>query len=222
MTLYDIIKKKVCPLAIKWTYCVFKDKNKKKIMNNVKNIYLLSNEEKERIDRVIYRVKEDYSISAQRGLDLIGFIRERYNFQIVEADLPENITGYIMVDDNNYLAFRNFITHRIIVTNSNLIMYENYLQKRRYIIAHEFAHYLLHKQKNQAQFAKRDTGFFNTKEEQEAEYFARSFLMPEKELKSVLSIKNNLSVEQKVEVVKKCFNVSENKARYRMQELGII
>lgn len=217
------IKKKVCFFLKKWTIFMDEKEDGKLMINNVAgNIYRLGDEAKKEIDGVISELKEKYPVTRKNDLDLISFLRDYYEFQIVEANLPSDITGYIMVDDNNYLDFKNFITHRIIVTNSNLINHKNYIQKRRFIIAHEFAHYLLHKNKNQIQFAKRDTEHFNTEEEQAAEYFARSFLMPKDDIINVLSGKDNLSISQKVDEVIKYFNVSENKARYRLQELKLI
>lgn len=223
MSICGKIKEKVCFFLKQWTHCICEKEDKKRMMNNNANsIYRLCDEEKRKIDDIISRLKETYPIAKRNDLDLISFLRDYYGFQIVEANLPDDTTGYIMVDDSNYLDFKNFITHKIIVTNSNLIKYKNYIQKRRFIIAHEFAHYLLHKKESQVQFAKRDTEHFNTKEEQEAEYFARSFLMPKEDVINVLSGKDNLSIAQKVEELRKHFNVSENKARYRLQELKLI
>lgn len=223
MPIYGKILKKVCFFLKQLSNCICEKEDKKLMINNdTGNVCRLDDKEKKKIDDIISRLKEAYPVAKRNNLDLISFLRDYYEFQIVEANLPNDITGYIMVDDNNYLDFKNFTTHKIIVTNSNLLQYKNYIQKRRFIIAHEFAHYLLHKKENQIQFAKRDTEHFNTKEEQEAEYFARSFLMPKEDIINILSGKENLSIPQKVDELMKCFNVSENKARYRLQELKLI
>lgn len=194
------------------------------LMPNLENnqLILIDSSDKNKIDARINELKSQYPQLNKSNFDLISFLKSQYNFAILEVPLEDDTTGYILVDEKNLLGFKNFITHRLIVTNESLFNYINYLQKRRFIIAHEFGHYILHKHDSQIQFAKRDTEHFNTKEEQEAEYFARSFLMPESEVLQVINRIENHSITQKVEEIKKTFNVTENKARYRLQELGLI
>lgn len=185
-------------------------------------LVLIDASDKYRIDVKIDELKNQYPELKKVNFDLISFLKSQYDFTILEVPLEDDTTGYILVDEKNLLNFTNFITHRLIVTNESLFKYINYLQKRRFIIAHEFGHYILHKHNSQIQFAKRDTEHFNTKEEQEAEYFARSLLMPKSEVFQSINTIESLSIAQKVEVIKETFNVTENKARYRLQELGLI
>lgn len=203
---------------------VFEFDMKGKEMDNSKNTnsILLTLEEKSNIDAKIVEIRNEYPSTQDNNFDLIDFLKTKFSFEIIEVPLSDETTGMIIVDDNNLLAFKNFKTNRIIVTTSKLNQFVNYFQKRRFIIAHEFGHFILHKKKQQIQFAKRDTEHFNTKEEQQAEYFARSFLMPEDKVKEIILSINDSSVNEKVDEIKKVFNVTENKARYRLQELSLI
>lgn len=187
-------------------------------------VVLIDASDKDAIDEKINELKNCYPQLKKMKFDLIAFLTEQFQFVICEVPLEDDTTGFILVDDENLLNFKNFITYRLIATNESLIRFTNYLQKRRFIVAHEFGHYILHKHKNQVQFAKRDTEHFNSKEEQEAEYFARSFLMPKSDVIQIIMREENqkLSIAEKVNIIRETFNVTENKARYRLQELGLI
>lgn len=189
--------------------------------NSSNSTYLLNADEKKAVNSKINDLMKKHPEINQNNFDLIEFIKDKYCFEIVEAPLDDETTGFILVDERQKLRFRSFDTHRIIVTNLHLVKFNNYLQKRRFIVAHEFGHFVLHKKTEQIQFAKRDTEHFNTKEEQEAEYFARCLLMPENRMKDSFS-RYDLPISDKVEKICKEFNVTENKARYRLQELSLI
>lgn len=222
MLICDKIQKK--HYIIKQKIIEYLCKKKGLLMENkeTKQLVLIDENDKLQIDQIIDDLRKKYSTLKENNFDLTLFLKNNYDFEIVEAPLGDDTTGFIMVDDCNKLEFKNFPTHKIIVTNSSLFKFTDYLQKRRFILAHEFGHYVLHKEKDQIQFAKRDTEHFNTKEEQEAEYFARSLLMPKNEVTKIAIETNYSSISKLVEKIKSSFNVTENKARYRLQELGLI
>ena len=182
----------------------------------------LNTDKKIIIDEKIEQLRKYYPELDSAGFDLISFLEKYYKFIIVEVPLNDDTTGMIAVDDINLLNFKKYETHRIIIINSELPEKYSYIQKRRFIIAHEFGHFILHKKDSQVQLAKRDTEHFDNVEELEAEYFARSILMPEKKVKQLMSLFPNASIPDKVNEVMRMFNVTENKARYRLQELNLV
>lgn len=217
MTIYDIIIKKYNKKTNN------KIINKKKTMVNIKiKTNTLNADKKIIIDKKIEQLRKNYPELDSAGFDLISFLEKYYKFIIVEVPLNDDTTGMIAVDDINLLNFKKYETHRIIIINSELHKKYSYIQKRRFIIAHEFGHFVLHKEDSQVQLAKRDTEHFNNAEELEAEYFARSILMPEEKVKQLMNLFPNASISDKVNEVMRMFNVTENKARYRLQELNLV
>lgn len=54
------------------------------------------------------------------------------------------------------------------------------IEKSRFITAYEYEHYVLHKKQDKDFYAHRDRDIRDSPKELEADYFARSILMPEK------------------------------------------
>ncbi|MBS6715065.1 MAG: ImmA/IrrE family metallo-endopeptidase [Dialister sp.] len=173
------------------------------------------------VNQVITELKRQWPQLRSPNFDLIKFLTENYDFMIREVAIKDDTTGFILVDDKKPLGFKSFSTHKLIVINALLSNNPDYIQKRRFIVAHEFGHYLLHKH-DQIQFAKRDSGHFDSPEEQEAEYFARCILMPEEIIRDTINRINQSPIDQKVEAISKMCNVTKKKADYRLRELGII
>lgn len=157
------------------------------------------------------------------GFDLIAKLTDpktfsdRRPFQIVTQTLDEDTTGILLVDDNNNIPNTN--THKLIAINTLLQSSQDYRKRRRFIIAHEYGHYILHKQ-NDTQYAHRDTRNKNDIIEQEADYFARCLLMPEKFINQVLKLNfaQNLDLEGKADLISRLFNVTKKKAYQRLDE----
>lgn len=193
-----------------------------KTNTNVSYSNTLTYEEKSNVESKIDVLRNKYIELEKTDFDLALFLQKYFDFTIVESKLNDDTTGLILIDDKKLLPFNEFSTHRLIVVNESLSNLNEYYQKRRFIIAHEFAHFILHKKSKDLQFAKRDNEHFNEKEEQEAEYFARSLLMPKEKVLNVVNKLSNSSAVDKIKAVEMLFNVSENKAMYRLQELGLI
>ena len=103
--------------------------------------------------------------------------------------------------------------------------------RQRFTIAHELGHYILHGNLNETLFVdkksrvhfrdqKSSTG--ESLQEQEANAFAASILMPEKMIKKELSkADNDLSDETQIELLANKFNVSTLAMTYRLANLRI-
>ncbi len=159
----------------------------------------------------------DYSL-----FDITKFLITKYNFRIGVQDLDKNTTGMLLVDDDAYIP--NADTHRLIVVNRDLNVDDEYTYnlKKRFIIAHEFAHFILHK-KDHTQFAHRNTDKKDSNDEKEAEFFARSLLMPKDLVIGVLSIGavSTLDSSAKANIISRLFSVTHKKAKQRMDDLEL-
>ncbi len=189
--------------------------------NNLYNCDELSNEDKLRIDNAILQLKEEHGVD-DFSMDFISYLKDNEEFEIMDCALDDDTTGMLFVDLNTPLKLKNITSNKLIVINEHLKIDEDYAKKRRFIAAHEYGHYILHRQ-GQHQYAKRDTGHIHNHEELEAEYFARSFLMPAPYVKFIYNAKKEKnSFYEIVNLVAAIFNVTTKKARVRLQELGCV
>lgn len=151
------------------------------------------------------------------GFDLIKFLNQE-GFQVVLQDMDDgDTTGLLLIDDINCIP--NTDTHKLIAINSKLQSQPEFFKRRRYIAAHEFAHSQLHK-KDLTQYAHRDYSKKDALEEKEADFFARCLLMPKSLMNQFLNLSfmKSLSLERKISIISKLFNVTEKKARIRLTE----
>ncbi len=171
------------------------------------------NEIMQRIEEIILNNKE----LAEPAFDIVKFLKEKESFAIASKPMADDTTGMLFVDDEEYILDTD--THKLIVVNSLLKEQPNFVQRRRFIIAHEYAHYVLHKH-NTKQYAHRDTSQKESNEEIEADFFARCLLMPQKVIDAVLDLNfvKELSVENKIALIARFFNVTKKKAKQRLEE----
>ena len=176
---------------------------------------MITNERKEFIEKKAYEILENNSIK-EPGFDLIKFLKEE-RFYIGAATLNENTTGMLFVDEDKPLPIVN--KNRMIVVNQKLAGKEDFAQRCRFIIAHEYGHFVMNENSPQ-QYAHRDTDKKDTVIEEEADYFARCFLMPKDTVTSILKSEAlaNLSDGQKISAISRMFNVTEKKAGVRLRE----
>ncbi len=178
-------------------------------------------ERREAIEFEVEKMQKEQQVLHEPAFDIIKFLQSK-GFSIATKIMEEDTTGMLFVDDEEFIP--NTSTHKLIVINSLLQNKSNYIQRRRFIIAHEYAHYILHK-KDQIQFAHRDTSKKDTDQEKEADFFARCLLMPNDLIKQLLemSFVEKLSLDSKVMLVSRVFNVTVKKADQRLKEdFGLI
>lgn len=181
------------------------------------NASALSPEQKAKIESIVDDKIKEFGLDTPR-FDLIKFLKEKENFEIVLQRMPDDTTGLIIINDNEIIQGMN--THKLIAVNDNLQKDPNYIQRRRFIVAHEYAHSILHKNQS-VLFAHRDTDKKDTYTEQEADFFARCLLMPRSLIESVKKSEtyNKLSDSEKIPYICQIFNVTEKKAKQRLKEL---
>lgn len=119
-----------------------------------------------------------YSQSSDNYLDIVDFVR-KLGFSVGNAELEENDDGFLIVQPNGI----DGLNDRIIGVNS-----KRSYEFKRFIIAHEFAHFILHYSGGSA-YLHRENKKGKNEEENEADFFAATLLMPKE---SFLREYNNL------------------------------
>lgn len=128
-------------------------------------------------------------------------IAEYLGVDVIEEAMDDELSGYIEPRQSGWLIGVNAYHH------------EN---RQRFTIAHELGHFLLHKPSKRhvdVTFARRSGG--RDQSENEADKFAAILLMPEDEVRRVIS-EGLTSLEQ----LASKFGVSVLAARFRVQSLG--
>ena len=142
----------------------------------------------------------------------------KYGLQVFEKYLPQNVSGFIVFQAENFLDFN---TGKVIVVN---LLHGP--ARRRFTIAHELAHFVLHKSENETIYAHRDAGQ-NGGIEQEANIFASNILMPENLVKNALSkldssFWGSALDSEKIRYISEEFAVSRAAAQVRLEQLQMI
>ena len=144
-------------------------------------------------------------------------ICKKYGFSVFEEYLPENVLGFIVVQEEN---FSKYNTGKLIAVNLS-----DLATRRRLTIARELGHFFLHRKNDDKIYAHRNTGI-EDQFEMEANLFALNILLPEALVIEAMSLVEELLVNYpdffKIDYIAKQFAVSKVTAQYRLKQLGII
>jgi Zn-dependent peptidase ImmA (M78 family) len=145
-------------------------------------------------------------------VNIVGLCEQR-NISVFETYLPEDVSGFIVIQKDNY---KHYGTNRVIVVNLS-----DSASRRRFTIAHELAHFILHRKEEDPLYAHRDAGQ-NSRIEQEANIFASNILMPEDLVLDAIehSEYSDLNIISP-EYIAQAFAVSRSAAEVRLKQLGI-
>lgn len=143
-------------------------------------------------------------------VDIVG-IAKKLGFVVANAEVPDNLEGFIIID-RNHDKILGIETQMLIGVNS-----EYNLPEKRFIVAHEIGHYLLHydQTRDTGLFAHRDHKTGKNDKENDVDYFAAVLLMPEGEFRKKYKEDNRISV------LSNYFNVPHASAERRVKELGL-
>lgn len=206
-------------------------RRKVKIMKDI------NRERKIEIEEIVSQITANLDLSISPSVDIVSLVKSD-GFLVQTANLPLNITGYLIVNENEFIDNKN--THRLIMVNKTFKNPNNeenvILKKSRFITAHEYGHFILHKKPDELLYAHRDSDNRDSPEELESDYFARSILMPAKNfLESVTIIDNsieyiikknakfkNMCYNLKIELLSNYFKVTKAKVQKRMEDIDII
>jgi len=206
---------------------IFFHTNEKKGGCTMKDITL---DKKREIEDVVTNILSDYDFSKDISVDIVTLVRND-GFLVQNADMPIDVTGYLAVNDKNPVDEKGRF-NRLIVVNTKFRNPGNeenvVLKKSRFITAHEYGHFILHK-KDQELYAHRDSDKREKPEELEADYFARSILMPMKQfslfnqvINSILSNANGIEESDlmKVRLLSTLFKVTTDKVKKRLGDIS--
>ena len=185
-------------------------------------------------ERKIEIEQEVHSIFAEAGynpfpqnsliVDIVQLVKA-HDFVVQTSEMDLNTTGCLIVNDLEPVMDTN--KNRLIVVNKNFKNNNNdnnvVLKKSRFITAHEYGHFVLHKEADKPIYAHRDTDHRTEPDELEADYFARSILMPyelfERYIKAIESLHIYNDIRESIPLLSTIFKVTKDKASKRLNDL---
>jgi len=150
-------------------------------------------------------------------VDIVSLVNKD-GFEVVPQEMDIDTTGYLLVSEEERL-----ITVNTVFKNPDNEFDVNF-KKSRFITAHEYGHFVLHKEEGEPIYAHRDTYHRTEQIELEADYFARSILMPLKTFRLYYEVLKDMSQDENfiVEMLSKVFKVTKNKVNKRIGDLLVI
>lgn len=167
------------------------------------------------IENKVKDIIKDIDFKVNPCIDITKLVKSD-NFTVTPTLMDEETTGVLYVNGDNRMILVNKVFKN--PDNEEDVVFK----KSRFITAHEYGHYILHKEKGKPIYAHRDTYHRTELIELEADYFARSILMPLDIFKKYYDILNNIGGNDRgftTMVLSKIFNVTRNKVNKRMEDL---
>lgn len=154
-------------------------------------------------------------------VDIVSMVKKEA-FEVKTSEMDIETTGCLLVDNSGNS------NERIIIVNTKFRNPDNekdvVFKKSRFITAHEYGHFKLHSKDGQKIYAHRDTYHRTEPIELEADYFARSILMPLTQFKLYYEIVKEIAENDEkfqLNILSKLFGVTRNKVKMRMEDLSI-
>lgn len=206
--------------------CVY---NFKCYIRGTKEMLDITTKEKLDIEEKVGEILSSYEFSSLKGnnsliVDIVQLVKgSQFDVQTSEMDI--NTTGCLFVNDLDTIM--NTKKNRLIVVNKDFKNNDNdenvVLKKSRFITAHEYGHFILHKKEGIPIYAHRDSDRRTDPEELEADYFARSILMPYELFKQYVETIKLLNLYDDIKdaalLLSNIFKVTKDKAYKRLNDL---
>lgn len=189
----------------------------------------ISTEEKMNIEKKVYEIlsASGFDLSQKNNSLIVDIVQlvKGYHFDVKTSEMDLNTTGCLFVNDLDTIMGTD--KNRVIVVNKNFKNNGNddnvVLKKSRFITAHEYGHFVLHKKEGIPIYAHRDSDHRTEPEELEADYFARSILMPFGLFKQYVSTIKLLNlydnIKDAIPLLSNIFKVTKDKASKRLNDL---
>ncbi len=155
-------------------------------------------------------------------VDIVALV-EKDGFEVKPSEMDIETTGCLLVSDDKKNKKRLILVNTIFKNPENET--DVVFKKSRFITAHEYGHFILHKKDGEPIYAHRDTDHRADLEELEADYFARSILMPLEQFDIYYKILNQMGNNDEnftVGILSKLFKVTKNKVKRRVEDLLIL
>lgn len=177
----------------------------------------LKKEEKIIIENKVNELIKDIKYDKVPYVDIVSIV-EKDGFTVETHEMDIETTGCLFVDETP-----NVVPKRIIWVNKAFKNPDNeedvVFKKSRFITAHEYGHFKLH----HSMRAHRDTYHRTEQNELEADYFARSILMPLQYFNACYKLLKEFSNGDElytVDMLSRFFRVTRNKVKMRIKDLG--
>ncbi len=191
-------------------------------INNIKDIDI-SKSQKIRIESIVKTIISETDFTESPSVDIVSLVKQA-DFVVQTSEMDINTTGCLIVNDLEHVMDTN--KHRLIVVNENFRNDNNddnfKLKKSRFITAHEYGHFVLHKKQGQPIYAHRDTYHRTDPLELEADYFARSILMPYDIFNSYFNAIKKLGITDKnkiIVILSTIFKTTKDKVTKRLNDI---
>lgn len=200
-----------------------KDKGRKRY-----NMPDITKERKIEIEQAVHQIlyEAGYNPFPKNSLivDIVQLVKA-HDFAVQTSEMDLNTTGCLIVNDLEPVMETN--KNRLIVVNKSFKNNNNdnnvILKKSRFITAHEYGHFILHKEEDKPIYAHRDTDHRTELKELEADYFARSILMPyelfERYVNAIESLNIYRDIKESVPLLSTIFKVTKDKTSKRLDDL---
>lgn len=176
----------------------------------------LSKEKKKQIEKVADGFVSNIDFKKTPYIDIVSMVKKD-GFVVETREMDIETTGCLFVDESDTSNPRRTILVNTIFKNPD-DEEDVVFKKSRFITAHEYGHYKLH----QTLRAHRDTYHKKEQIELEADYFARSILMPLDYFRLCYETLSDFSSNDEdyvTTMLSKFFKVTKNKVRLRIQDL---
>lgn len=174
------------------------------------------------IEEITSKLLNGINFEKSPCIDIVSLV-EKDGFEVEPSEMDVETTGCLLVSDDKKNKKRLILVNTIFKNPENES--DVVFKKSRFITAHEYGHFILHKEDGQPIYAHRDTYHRTELIELEADYFARSILMPLEQFKSYYEILNQLGKNDEkftIGLLSKLFKVTRNKARKRVEDLLVL
>ena len=174
-------------------------------------------ERKKEIETIVTELLKNVDFTKSPYVDIVKLV-EGKGFSVETSDMDIETTGFLYADSENKIK-------RITVNKKfkNPDGEEDVIfKKSRFITAHEYGHYILHRKEGQMVVLYRDTYHRSEPDELEADYFARSILMPLTQFQLFYEIAQELGKgdeEFVTNLLSLAFKVTRNKVNRRINDL---
>ncbi len=171
------------------------------------------------IEAIVSDITFHLDFTESPSVDIVSLVK-RDGFEVEPSLMQIETTGCLFVNDDPDNKERLIVVNKIFKNPDNED--DVIFKKSRFITAHEYGHYILHKPENQPLYAHRDSDKRDNQEELEADYFARSLLMPLSEFESYYQILNEMGNNNQkftLDMLSKVFKVTKNKVQKREEDV---
>lgn len=174
------------------------------------------------IESITSNLLKDIDFGKKPYVDIVSLVNKDH-FKVKTSKMDIDTTGCLLVtdDDENPIRLITINTFFKNPENENDVIFK----KSRFITAHEYGHFILHRKEKEPIYAHRDTYHRTEPIELEADYFARSILMPIKQFSLYYDILNEMSTNDQnfvIMMLSKLFKVTKNKVRKRIEDLSVL